>query len=234
MGLDAVELVMAVEERFGIEILDEEAQDIRTVGEMHQCVLRKVLVADKSSCLTQKAFHLLRRTARQLFNVPRDQFRPDAPLNVIVPRRSRRENWQKFQVAVGATNWHKLAPSWLGALTLLAVVFAIPWSVFVCGTALFKWNVLIAGTAAAAFAVLGIRAGRLITRPFETEFRGSVSTVRDLAYVVVAQNPQLFGAERATWTEDETWAVLASVIKAQTGVSQFTRDSRFVENLKID
>jgi hypothetical protein len=234
MGLDAVELVMAVEEKFGINILDEEAQCIRTVGELHQCVVRKVMVADKSSCLTQKAFHLLRRTARQLFNIPRDQFRPSAPLNVIVPRRSRRKNWRKFQVAVGAANWPKLAPSWLGAFALLAIVFAAPWSVFVCGTALFKWNVLIAGTSAAAFAVLGIKAGRLITRPFETEFRGAVSTVRDLAYVVVAQNPQLFGAEHAIWTEDETWAVLASVISTQTGVSQFTKDSRFVEDLKID
>jgi hypothetical protein len=234
MGLDSVELVMAVEEKFGITISDEEAQDVRTVGDMYQCVLRKVMVTDKSSCLTQKAFHLLRRTAKQLFNVPRDQFKPDAPLNMIIPRRSRRENWRKFQLAVGATNWPKLALSWLGALTLLAVVFAVPWSVFVCGTALLRWNVVVAGATAAVFLVLGIRAGKLITRPFETEFRGGISTVRDLAYVVVAQNPQLFGTERATWTADETWAVLASVIKTQTGVSQFTKDSRFVDDLRID
>lgn len=234
MGLDSVELVMAVEEKFGITISDEEAQDIRTVGDMYQCVLKKVRVTDKSSCLTQKAFHLLRRNARQLFNVPRDQFRPDAALDTIVPRHSRRENWRKFQLAVGATNWPKLALSWLGALTLLALVFAVPWSVFVCGTALLKLNVVFAGATAAAFVVLGIKAGKLVTRPFETEFRGGFSTVRDLAYVVVAQNPQLFGTERATWTADETWAVLASVIKTQTGVSQFTQDSSFVEDLKID
>jgi hypothetical protein len=233
MGLDSVELVMAVEEKFGISISDEEAQEIRTVGDMYECVLRKVMVADTSSCLTQKAFHLLRRTARDLFNVPRDQFRPDARLNVIVPRASRRENWTRFQSAVGAANWPKLTISWPGAFALLALVFAIPCSVFVFGTAVLKWNVLVAGTGAAALMLLSIKAGKLVARPFETEFRG-VSTVRDLAFMLVAQNPQLFGAEHATWTANETWAVLASVIKIQTGVSQFTKDSRFVDDLKID
>jgi len=81
--------------------------------------------------------------------------------------------------------------------------------------------------------MLSIRARKFVTRPFETEFR-QVSTVRDLAYVLAAQNPQLFGTEHTTWTADETWAALASVIKVQTGVSQFTQDSRFVDDLKID
>jgi hypothetical protein len=233
MGLDSVELVMAVEEKFGITISDEEAQEMRTVGDMHRCVLGKVMMTEKSSCLTQKAFHLLRRTAKQLFSVPRDQFRPDAQLNLIVPKGSRRENWRKFQSAVGAANWPKLALSWAGALTLLALVFAVPWSMFVFGTAVLKWNALVSGTAALAVMVLSIRARNFVTRPFETEFR-QVSTVRDLAYVLAAQNPQLFGTEHTTWTADETWAVLASVIKVQTGVSQFTQDSRFVDDLKID
>jgi hypothetical protein len=233
MGLDSVELVMAVEEQFGITISDEEAQEMRTVGDMYQCVLGKVMTTEKSSCLTQKAFHLLRRTAMQLFSVPRDQFRPDTQLNLIIPKDSRRENWRTFQSAVGAANWPKLALSWAGALTLLALVFVLPWSMFVFGTAVLKWNALVAGTAALALMVLSIRAGKLVTRPFETEFR-QVSTVRDLAYVLAAQNPRLFGTEHATWTADETWAVLASVIKVQTGVSQFTKDSRFVGDLKID
>jgi hypothetical protein len=47
MGLDSIELVMAVEEKFGITVSDEEAQEMRTVGEMCQCVLRKVAVSDR-------------------------------------------------------------------------------------------------------------------------------------------------------------------------------------------
>jgi len=234
MGLDSVELVMAVEEKFGITISDEEAQEMRTVGDMYQCVLSKVMVSDRSSCLTQKAFHLLRRTARQLFDIPRDQFRPDAQLDVIVPRRSRHENWRKFQVAVGATKWPTLALSWPGILTLIAFVFAIPGFVFEYGTVVLRWNVVIVGVIAVVSMIAALRVGKLIARPFEMEFRGGISTVRELAYVVVAQNPELFGTERATWTADETWSLLSSVIKEQTGQRQFTKESRFVDDLKLD
>ncbi len=234
MGLDSVELVMAVEERFGISISDEEAQEIRTVDDMFQCVINKVTVSNRSSCLTQKAFHLLRRSAKELFNVPRDQFWPDTQLDLIIPRRSRREDWRRLQLAVGATEWPKLALSWPGVLALLALVFAIPGSVFEYSTAVLKWNVVVAGMIAFILMVIAIKAGKLVARPFEMEFRGGISTVRELAYVVVAQNSELFGTERGTWTNDETWSLLSSVITQQTGARQFTKDSRFVEDLRID
>lgn len=234
MGLDSVELVMAVEEKFGITIADEEAQEMRTVGDMYECVLTKVKVSDRSSCLTQKAFHLLRRTARQLFDIPRDDFRPDAQLDAIIPRHYRHENWRKFQVAVGATRWPRLALSWPGATALIALVFATPAFVFEYGTAVLMWNMVIVGIAALASMIVALRVGKVIARPFEVEFRAGVSTVRDLAYVVVAQNPELFGTDRATWTSDETWSLLASLIQEQTGRKKFTKDSRFVDDLKLD
>jgi acyl carrier protein len=35
MGLDAVELIMAIEEEFGVEIPDHDAERITTVGEAY-------------------------------------------------------------------------------------------------------------------------------------------------------------------------------------------------------
>ena len=110
----------------------------------------------------------------------------------------------------------------------------IPGSVFMYSTAVLRWNVLAAATIAFVLVVVAIQAGKLVVRPFEIAFREGISTVRDLAYVVVAQNVELFGAERATWTNDETWSLLSSVIREQTGMTQFTKVSRFVEDLKID
>ena len=39
MGLDAVELVMAIEEEFGLEIPDSEAEKLQRVGELHTFVV---------------------------------------------------------------------------------------------------------------------------------------------------------------------------------------------------
>jgi acyl carrier protein len=42
MGLDTVELIMAVEQRFGIEIANAEAERLTTVGAIHQLVIAKL------------------------------------------------------------------------------------------------------------------------------------------------------------------------------------------------
>ena len=42
MGLDTVELILAVEREFQIEIANEVASQIATVGDLHECVLREL------------------------------------------------------------------------------------------------------------------------------------------------------------------------------------------------
>lgn len=42
MGLDTVELVMAIEEEFGLQIPDERAAKIFTVGDMHQYLVSEL------------------------------------------------------------------------------------------------------------------------------------------------------------------------------------------------
>lgn len=92
MGLDGVEILMAAEEKFGITICDEEAQNIRTVGDMYELVMSKVTLAGDSSCLSQRAFHRLRRNAIACFGVNRRDFKLDTELDGIVPRQDRRKS----------------------------------------------------------------------------------------------------------------------------------------------
>ncbi len=96
MGLDAVELVMAVEEKFGISITDEEATKTLTVGDLKQLIRGKLDVADADGCLTQRAFHLIRKNATAEFDILRRNLRPDTPLETVVPQSARRESWQYF------------------------------------------------------------------------------------------------------------------------------------------
>src|SRR6201987_4069856 len=108
MGLDAVELVMCVEGKFGISITDEEASKTLTVGDLKRLVRAKLEVADVAGCLTQRAFHLIRKNATGELGVPRRNLRPDSPLETVVPASTRRENWQHFKVALGVAQFPEL------------------------------------------------------------------------------------------------------------------------------
>ena len=54
MGLDGVEILMNIEKAFNISIEDEEAQEIETVSDLYDCVLRKINRADIKKCLENK------------------------------------------------------------------------------------------------------------------------------------------------------------------------------------
>jgi hypothetical protein len=60
MGLDAVEIVMEIEEAFDIHLEDAEVQRISTPRDMIEVVMSKVAQADAEGCLTQRALNLLR------------------------------------------------------------------------------------------------------------------------------------------------------------------------------
>jgi hypothetical protein len=107
MGLDAVELVMAVEEKFGITISDEEATNALTVGDLKRLVQAKLKLTDTEGCLTQRAFHLLRKNAISQFGTTRSKFRPETALETVVPLSSRREAGRvsKMRLVWSCPNW---------------------------------------------------------------------------------------------------------------------------------
>lgn len=48
MGLDSIEIVMELEERFRIKIPDEDAEQVKTVGELAELVLRRVAIESRA------------------------------------------------------------------------------------------------------------------------------------------------------------------------------------------
>ncbi|MEM7758677.1 MAG: phosphopantetheine-binding protein, partial [Cyanobacteria bacterium P01_A01_bin.40] len=61
MGLDAVELLIKIEERFQTYIPDFEAEKITTVGELHYFLMQRIRRRDLSSCLTASIFYSIRQ-----------------------------------------------------------------------------------------------------------------------------------------------------------------------------
>lgn len=61
MGLDGVELVMELEEAFGVELEDEALVELTTPRKAIDLILSRLETVQENMCLSQRAFYLLRR-----------------------------------------------------------------------------------------------------------------------------------------------------------------------------
>ena len=86
MGLDSVELVMAVEEEFGVDLPDDKLAEVRTVGDFHRCVVEALGASPPAHCLKQRLFFKLRRAMMENYGLEREQIRLDAVLGDLVPQ----------------------------------------------------------------------------------------------------------------------------------------------------
>ncbi len=140
MGLDGVELLMAVEEEFEITIGDDEAGSVYTVGDLVELVYQKVRSRNTSPCLSQAAFYRIRR---QLLHHPdfgspeRAALTPKTPLAALMPRSERRRLWPQLLAMVTGSEtqvpWLKLCllhkerrpPGWVLPLSGVALILLI-------------------------------------------------------------------------------------------------------------
>ncbi|MBO9199338.1 MULTISPECIES: acyl carrier protein [Niastella] len=97
MGLDSVEILVNVENAFGITISNYEAEKIATVGDIHNVVWRTLQGRQSMRCRTQQLFYKLRYTLATKFNIPKDVIELDASLNDIFPITNRRSLYRKLE-----------------------------------------------------------------------------------------------------------------------------------------
>jgi acyl carrier protein len=93
MGLDGVELIIEIEEHFGITISDAESQDIVTVGDMLSLINARVDGSRQSRCRSFVAFLQVRRFVRDFLEEPNRRMRPSDRIKSIIPWNRRREFW---------------------------------------------------------------------------------------------------------------------------------------------
>lgn len=65
-------------------------------------------------------------------------------------------------------------------------------------------------------------------------FMPTVQSVRELTDYFVTNEPLIVKGNEAAWSRKQVWDVLERVIKDETGVTDFSEDSRFVEDMHLD
>ncbi len=98
MGLDTVELVLAFEEEFGIEIPDEDAQNLITVRDVVMFVKKRLKITPPEECFTQKVFYMLRRSLIENYGLQRHQIRRKTVLNNLISLKEIEEGWPYLQM----------------------------------------------------------------------------------------------------------------------------------------
>ncbi len=222
MGLDAVEIVLQVEEAFSISITDAEASQVRTVGDMHDLVMKKIPQVDREQCLTAKAFYCLRRGLMQMTGRMRGDVRPDTSVDDILPPGRRRRSWPRLAEMTGLKMPALHRPPWIVAAVAVAVTATFGAVCF----ARAPWA-MVPGLP------LLVLAAVVVTRPFATVAPGC-ATVGDLARAFLARNFRAF-SESGGASANEIWDSLQRIIAEELGVRQsdVTRQARFREDLNV-
>lgn len=78
MGLDTVELVLAVEDIFAIEIPNEKAEKLATVGALHEFIVAELIRLERPNVNREIVYDILRNVICMQLGVKADQVTPSA------------------------------------------------------------------------------------------------------------------------------------------------------------
>jgi hypothetical protein len=229
MGLDQVELLLAVEDGFQIHIENHEAARVGTVGDLYDLVVSKLRHSTSKQCLTSAAFYRTRRGIVDSLGVPRREIRPSTNLEPLLPEATRRRMWQTIEAVVGLKLPKLKYPgSTVSTFLVIGMIGGIASAVFAH-----------AGAATIAFAAFGglILGGSLlrVTLGLAIAIPNGEVTVGDLARDVLALNHASLARELGGWNEKDAWETLCRIIVNQTGVDPhlITREAGIVDDLGI-
>src|SRR5690606_219915 len=94
-------LLMEIENSFGIQLKNEELKEIRTCGELCDCIINKIQLENTDDCTTQQSFYKLRNAIGNLFNKDAKTISPEDQLKEYFPRFRRRKNISALEKQLG-------------------------------------------------------------------------------------------------------------------------------------
>jgi hypothetical protein len=100
MGLDALSLVMGFETAFGIELEDEELEQVQTPQIAIDLILTKIDSDPhhrSDICPTQRAYYRLREAFQTVLEVPRWRVQPSSRLQYLLPKYNRQTVWEEIR-----------------------------------------------------------------------------------------------------------------------------------------
>ncbi len=224
MGLDGVELVMAIEEEFKIAISDAEASESDTVGKIVHLVHARLRHIAEEPCPSQHGFYVVRKQLMECVGLPRSAVKPDSKLEDLIPPEGRRLTWQNVILSLTGeqnTSAALVRPKWLNRIVMLllpAVAFGLT----------LKWVPLSLFWLGFFPAIVVAYLGGRITSRWKTHFPSDFSLVRDLIQFVKTLDCRI-------WSEPEVFEKIREISVEILGVKReaVKRESHWVNDLGV-
>ena len=228
MGLDSVELVMAVEETFGIAIEDDAAAQMRTPAHIIEYVLSKAGRAGDEVCLTQRSFHRLRASLMRHAAARRADITPDKPVGELIPRRRR-----KPVLALIFKDCNVSPPAFVRSPYLVRNLLLGSIG-FGCLSGVL-WGGGLPFVTGAVSAVIAGLLGMVFTLPLRNNLPALHSTVGDLSRWLMADQPRRSNLQPRGWTREQVAEKVRQVVIEQLNCgATYREDARFIEDLGMD
>lgn len=239
MGLDVVELVLGVEETFGISIGDNELKDVSTVGDFYEFILNSLKITGNQTCMSSKVFYILRRGLIPLTGMKRQEITPDSNLSELMPIRRRRRMYRQLGRAIELQLPKLRLPeriqymiSWTMVVEAIALIWLIPF---------YQEIIFVSLISLAALLVISYFMLRLLFNPFCTDLSyfypasGEMETLGDLTKETLSINFKKFQSTETDWNPDNVWIALKEIIIEIncSGPEEVTKEARFVEDLNF-
>jgi len=145
MGLDSVELVMAVEDHFGVRFSDTQAEKIRTVGDLVELCRQRIEAALSGRCYSLPCFLALRTATRDVLGDPTLRIRPATTVVDVLSPSARQALWERLESILGSAPDGLRRPRGLQR----ALLGATATTTLACAVALY-------GLAGFSFSLIGI------------------------------------------------------------------------------
>ena len=100
MGLDSIELIVSVENRFGISIPDTECEKIATVQQMADSVFEKIKLKPNKKCLSQIVFYRIRKAFEQFGN-EKLNITPSTKMSDLLSQTDLKKDWTRLGIKIG-------------------------------------------------------------------------------------------------------------------------------------
>lgn len=228
MGLDAIEIVMDVEEHFGITIQDAEAEQIRTVGQFVALLHDRVSAAHETPCPTLPAFLKLRTLLRDITG--NDTFRM-RPCQLIADRLNatyRRHLWGRLPELLGSPPHALRRPKTLRRILSISTIALLGIALYSAAAIDFSFAPLT--LAIAAFGIFGLH---IVTVSFRTFPPDDWVTFGDVTTKIVGTTSATKHLQLRT--VDDILNELRPLIVQALGVDadEVFPNARFVEDLGV-